>query len=157
MRLRFIILLAVTCFVCDTALAHQDRIIEIKGEKLMGLPVEYQPASFSIDKKKISIGSKSVTIPKCIWDLFGDVKPNDLQLSSSWYHDTKLLPPYLLVSIAEDNTKNRFRLLLNLETLKIIKFQKEKRVSSTSWQFINIEISQECSRQWVVNDVQPNN
>lgn len=104
--------------------AHQDAIIYLKAGKLEGLPEKYQTASFSLTDRTIGAGWLSAKIPPCIWKYFANAKAADLQFTASWYHDLKMLPPYISISVPEAGTMNRVQLLLNLDTLAPISFEK---------------------------------
>ena len=47
--------------------------------------------------------------------LFG--LPHDLKLTASAYHDPKILPPYLAITIQPKGKDFAYQLLLNLDTL----------------------------------------
>ena len=133
------------------ASAHMDAVIKIEKGELLGLPAEYQPARFSIEQKSLRIASRTVTIPNCIWDRFGDVKQEDIEIHSSWYHDKTLLPPYIVISVKDDGNQNKYYdLMLNLDSLGVLSLEEWIR-TSTSGRGRDVELTKECLSQWNVN------
>jgi len=131
MKIKTLTISLIISAFCLSSIAHQDRILELKENKLIGLPTQYQPATFSYQTRSLSIGKNSVVIPESIWSLFGDIKQDPIIFTASWYHDGDL-PHYLYV-------KNRnCEFLINLQTLEIIEFLKDKQISS------------ELSKEWKV-------
>ncbi len=114
MKIKIILLVILAFSFSVESYAHKDRCIRLIGDKLEGLPTEYQPASFSYEYKTLTIGQNTMVIPESIWIKFGDTKQNPLDFSASWYHSRSTLPPYMSI----ENSK--FGLLLNLDSLEII-------------------------------------
>ena len=154
MKMTSYILAVITYFICISVSAHKDTIIRFEYGKLIGLPEEYQPAILSLDKRSIQIGSKSVTIPKCIWDRFGKVKEKDILVHSSWYHDKTMLPAYIVIEVKKDKRQdNYYELNLNLNTLEIISFEETIR-TPTSERSVAVNLSAECLRDWKVKEME---
>ena len=124
--------------------AHQDFIVRKVGFDLVGLPKSYQPATFVIEKRRIKIGTNAVTIPECLWKNLNPQSAESLRITSSWYHDLEILPPYINFSVKEADSENRFELLLNLDTLEIIYHEKVVQTSETSWSHIEIPLNDSC-------------
>jgi hypothetical protein len=138
-------------FMAVSALdAHQDTIIRFVGYSLEGLPENYQPATFVIEKKRIKIGANAVTIPECLWKYLEPSEKKKIRITSSWYHSSESLPPYINFSVVESNTDNRFGLVLNLNTLEIIFFEKETKTSDTSSFYERIPLPNSCTDSWII-------
>jgi len=78
MKIKTLISSLIISAFCTSAFAHKDRIIQLKENKLIGLPEQYQPASFTITNQTISIGKNMVKIPDPIWKRFGNIQDENL-------------------------------------------------------------------------------
>ena len=121
--------------------AHQDRIFQLHGDVIEGLPEQYQPATFFYENRQLTIENNSVIIPEDIWNQFGDIAKDPLRFAGSWYHPVvernifgkelrHSLPPYM--SIKNSNLD----LLINLDTLEIIETSWNTQLTSnqvSSW------------------------
>ena len=127
---------------------HKDRIIfyEKNGE-LVGLPQIYQPASFSLKSRTLKIGDNKIIIPDCVWSLFGKVKKESLKFGASWYHKSKTLPPYIHMRIVPTRDKSGYRLLFNLNTLKIIKLTKYGQSEESYNYGMPIQMNEICPKE----------
>jgi hypothetical protein len=123
--MRYIIKFVLTFFLihAGSVQAHVDTLFQHNGDSLVGLPEEYQPATFSYETRELIIGINSVVVPESIWNEFGDVSESSLTFSGSWYHGVRKnllgnkifsLPSY--ISIENSNLD----LLINLDTLELI-------------------------------------
>ncbi len=128
-------------FSSGSALAHQDRIIEMKGDKLVGLPDKYAPAEINVKEARIRIGDHAMTFSPLLKSLFD--QPHELSLSASWYHDRSILPPYLSLTIQPKKKDFSYNLLLNLETLDLIELSVTLRESDVSTRNLPIALSDE--------------
>lgn len=121
------VVLAFLClFLCATlpVYGHQDRIIKLEDGKLIGLPDEYQPARFSLEKKLLRIGKHEMAFTPFLKSLFPDDGQHELSILSSWYHgEFGGLPPYITFTIQPKNKAYRFQILFNLKTLDVINVQ----------------------------------
>jgi hypothetical protein len=106
-----------------TALAHVDRIINIKNGELIGLPEKYQPAFLDLQNKSLRIGNNKFEFPPCISKYFPNGNQYDIKITSSWYHDLSEMPPYLSILIQPLGKDYGFDLLFNMDTLKLIKIE----------------------------------
>jgi hypothetical protein len=110
--------------------AHQDRTIKHENGFLVGLPKKYQPAKFSYETRRLTIGDNTVKIPDPIWVLL-DISENEkIRFSASWYHrqttypdGSKALPPYMFIRTSS------CEFLINLDTLETIKFLRDERIT----------------------------
>lgn len=122
MKIKMLLTGLIISAFCVSAEAHRDRIIQLKGNKLIGLPEQYQPATFSATNLLLSIGKYEVKIPAPIWNRFGNIETNQLIFTSSWYHEEGTLPPYINIH------NSNFSLLLNLDSLEIIEASWEPKI-----------------------------
>ncbi len=64
--------------------------------------------------------------PSCLKNkLFPSGSEHKISLSGSWYHDPRIMPPYINFKISVPDRTYVFKLLLELETLKIIEVSLE--------------------------------
>lgn len=139
-RLRFVLFFVLASFSCDVLLAHKDRGIQLKDDKLIGLPTKYTPAEFNSREFRIRIKDHVMTFSPFLKSLFDE--PHDLDISASWYHDTDLLPPYLCLRIRPKNKDFSYGLLLNLDTLDLIELYVTLRESESSERHLPIALSE---------------
>jgi len=112
--------------------AHEDRIIQLKGTTLFGLPQDYTPAELDLEASRLRIGKHEMTFSPFLKELFE--KPHDLRVSASWYHAPGILPPYILLHIQPKKKDFAYELLLNLRTLDVIELSVVLQTSgSSSW------------------------
>lgn len=140
MKLLFVLL---SVFFLTTPVAHKNTPLEIDSQgNIIGLPEEFSPAKFDFDKKVLQIKNKTLVFPKCFHSYFGQNK-NKMFLSASWYHSKKNMPYYLNFKIWGNQTNNSYQILIDLETLELIKINKQ---TSTENSLISkkIELSQNC-------------
>ncbi len=119
--------------------AHEDHILEIKGDKLVGLPDKYAPAEISLKESRLRIGDHVMVFSPLLKSLFEP--PHDLKLTASWNHDPKILPPYLVITIQPKGKDFGYELLLNLDTLDLIKLSVTLRESENSERVLPIALS----------------
>lgn len=111
------LLLSVCVPVAD---AHQDRVIKLEGDRLVGLPDQYAPAEFSIGKRTVCIGGNKVRIPDCLWTLWANPEPEAFRISASWYHDPDHSPPYLIFGAPSADGTIAYRVTLDLDSLQLL-------------------------------------
>jgi hypothetical protein len=100
------------------ALAHVDTPIELHGTQLIGLPSNYSPAEFDATARRLRIGNHVFTFVGMLESFFED--PHKLRLSASWYHEADILPPYIVFHIQPRGKDHEFKILLSLDTLRVI-------------------------------------
>lgn len=145
-RTIYLIICLLPILFCDSASAHQDRIIDLKNGELIGLPEKYQPAYLNIEKKTLQIGATRFEFPACVSKYFPETNDYDIQITSSWYHDLSKLPPYLTISIRPKGKDYSFNLLFDMDTLKPYKFEIQIHESDTVTSFHELDISAICQK-----------
>ena len=105
--------------IFTSAHAHQDRIIVLENNNLVGLPAEYQPAQLDLKASKLRIKNHEMDFSPYVKSFFEE-EPYEIQISSSWYHTRSSLPPYLQIRIIPEDKDYRYQLLFNMNTLEII-------------------------------------
>jgi hypothetical protein len=121
--------------------AHEDHIIKIKDDKLVGLPDKYAPAEISLKESRLRIGDHVMVFSPLLKSLFD--LPHDLKLTASWYHDPKIVPPYLVIAIQPKGKDFSYKLMLNLDTLDLIELSVTLRESEKSTRLLPIALSDE--------------
>ena len=127
---------------------HKDTPLQIdKNGNVIGLPNEYSPAKFDEAEKILQIRNRIIVFPKCITEYFEENKNAKLNLSASWYHSKDIMPFYLNFEISDYSTDYSYSILINLETLELIKVYKMTRKGIS---FINekIELDKKCLNQY---------
>ena len=127
---------------------HKDTPLQIdKNGNIIGLPNEYSPAKFDEAEKILQIRNRIIVFPECITEYFEENKNTKLNLSASWYHSKDIMPFYLNFEISDYSTDYSYSILINLETLELIKVYKETRKGIS---FINekIELDKKCLNQY---------
>jgi len=120
---------------CIAVSSHEDKIITLKNNELIGLPQQYQPAYLDIQNRLLRIKSKQINFSPCISKYFPDDNQFDIKISSSWYHDLSIMPPYISILIQPKGKDYSFDLLFNMDTLKPfeIKIVTKESNKVTSW------------------------
>jgi hypothetical protein len=100
--------------------AHEDIIIHLRGNKLLGLPARYSPAEFDAKTLRLTIGKHSKELSPWLKGFFE--LPHDLEFSASWYHEpSPTLPYYLLITISPKHKDFRYGILVALDTLDLLR------------------------------------
>lgn len=134
--------------------AHQDTPIQLKDGKLIGLPKEFQPAAFDLEKKTLTISGKALPFSHSLQSLFpadrsvdefgfqNAVKgiPYELKFSASWYHGPSLLPPYLLIKITPDDRDFRTEILVDIESVAILEARVFLKISEERTEVVPVLI-----------------
>jgi len=81
-------------------------------------------------------------MPECIAERFASLSSQEILVSASWYHDEEIIPSYISFSIREGSSGPAFSLVIELDTLEIIRLD-----SLSKW--MN-PIPEECIKQWKV-------
>jgi len=144
MKTCFLLILSLLVGSFNTATAHQDKIIEIKDGKLIGLPDQYNPANINLEELSLQIGNNKLIFPTCLSKYFTENEQYSLNSSSSWYHDLSRFPPYILLTVEPKNKIYSYQLLFNLDTLNPIQVEKRIRESERITTSEKLEISKEC-------------
>ncbi|GAB1267214.1 hypothetical protein NBRC116493_04670 [Aurantivibrio infirmus] len=123
--------------------SHQDTILTFENKNLLGLPDKFSPSMFDIEKMELSIGGKSLVFPPCVSKYFLDNDDYILEISASWYHDLRNIPPYISFYLKFTNRDYAYNLLFSLDTLEAIEF--EVQTYADSGLFLHtIEIGSYC-------------
>lgn len=140
---KLLIFFILSLFMCNSLFAHTDRIITCKNGKLIGLPKQYQPAELDLDKYRLRIKNHVINISKSAYlnSLFPKNKKYDLDISSSWYHDKSLLPPYIVFHIKPLEKDFSYKILFNMDTLDVMKVTVVLKISSNSTRYMNVMLS----------------
>jgi hypothetical protein len=139
-RQRLILCVSILLFSrCDSLLAHVDTLIQLKNNRLVGLPEKFTPAELDLTAGRLRIGHHAMTFSPFLKSLFD--QPHDLDIAASWYHDPKTLPPYISLRIKPKMKDFRYSILLNLETLELIEVSVTLRESATTTRRLPIAIS----------------
>jgi len=137
--LLFVLGMVLLCGVVD---AHQDTRLKFEDGKIIGLPVDYLPASFDVEELSVTIAAKKLKFPYVFHRLLRKgVNPDPFDetgkfesiscsytFSASWYHESLnagmppalRLPPYILISIFPTGRAYHFELLIDMESLKFL-------------------------------------
>jgi len=133
-------------FSFNSSEAHQDKIIELNNGKLVGLPDQYQPAYFDLEKKSLQIGTNRIIFPPCVTTYFPNSEKYKLLITSSWYHSSELLPPYIVFHIRPQNRDYNYELVFELDTLKPYHFLIHAKKSNSVSAMNKIEINESCEK-----------
>jgi hypothetical protein len=98
--------------------AHVDTRVELEGTRIIGLPSKYSPAEFDAKTLRLRVGRHTITFVGILGTFFEE--PHKLQISSSWYHDRDILPPYIVFHIQPRGRDHEFAIMLALDTLRVI-------------------------------------
>jgi hypothetical protein len=135
------------------ALAHSDTIFSIAEDgTISGLPAQYSPAKYLATSHTLSIGKNTVSFPSCLVSKFFPFgAEHKLLLSGSWYHRRSILPPYLSFKISFPERPYALKILLELDSLKIIDSHFEDQIRQG--EFIQtlsykLEIDEQCLAQF---------
>lgn len=124
--------------VCD---AHQDRILSLNEDKLVGLPEKYLPAEYDATRKKLRVRNHEMVFSPYLSSLFPNDIDYELKITASWYHESNTLPPYINFEIKPLGKDYSYRILLNLETLELLELSIELRESKNSTRWLPIDVS----------------
>lgn len=125
--------------LASPARAHSDRIIELKDGKLVGLPEEFQPAALDIGNGVLTIAGKKLEFSRFLKSVFAEPKQYDLKVTSSWYHDTETLPPYISFGITPKGRDYTYKVLVDMKKLVVLEVLLELKETKTSWRLVPID------------------
>ncbi len=130
-RRQYLIPLLALWASCTGAFAHQDTIIRLEGKALVGLPSQYSPAELDLEAFRLQIGRRVMQFSPMLRGFFLR-QPYDLKVSASWYHenDYVTLPPYLVLHVTPKGRDYTYRVLLALDTLRLIDVSVDLRGSA---------------------------
>lgn len=141
--------LLILTFCNQPASAHQDRIIKLENTQLVELPEQYQPAILNLKEKYLQLGKKRLNFPPCFMALFPDGADYDVELTSSWYHHSDTLPPYLNIRFHPDkNTYGyKYSLLVDMDKLVPLHFHEVVQYTENSVGEQETEITKLCVKE----------
>ena len=137
--------LVISLLLCSSVFAHQDRIITLESNgDLTGLPEQYLPANFNEKTHTLSIAKNTFAMPVCISKYFSFSPDSTLKITSSWYHQRSILPPYINFKISPNDKDYAFSLLIGLDDLAVIEATVTTYFSKNSGAFHQIKIDERC-------------
>jgi hypothetical protein len=136
---QFLVVCVLVLFWFGSLVAHEDTVIGLESKKLVGLPLEYTPADLDLKEFRIRIKDHAMVFSPLLRSFFD--QPYDLRISASWYHDRKILPPYLLLSIQPKKKDFRYEVLLSLDTLALLQLSVVLQESDSSSRHLPIAVS----------------
>lgn len=149
-------ILFITIFIlisANSASGHSDTILHIAEDgTIKRLPEKYQPATYSRESHTLRIGKNIVRFPTCLVDKFFHFdSSHDVSLTGSWYHNSSILPPYIAVGISVPDRTYSFDILLELDTLRLIKIsfndQVERKTYTRSLSY-ELELDESCVKEY---------
>ena len=121
--------------------AHRDTTLSVEPDgSLRGLPVQFSPASLTLEFGRIEgsnnlesvtleISGNSVKFPICIVRRLRSTSAEEIHVTSSWYHDQKIVPHYLGIDFHDsgfDSAKHYnqgYKFLFNVNTLRLMSLE----------------------------------
>lgn len=103
--------------LCGSLFADVDTIVDLKGKAIVGLPTTYSPAELDLEAFRLRVGQHVMEFCPLFKGFFKR-QPYDLQISGSWGPGQK--PPYLLLQITPKGRDYTYRLLFDLNTLRLL-------------------------------------
>lgn len=138
-------------FFNNSDVLHKDTSLRVeKNGNIIGLPKNFSPANFDINKKKLRLNNKEISFPKCLQFYFDEQKNSKLDLSASWYHSKETMPYYLTFNIENKKRNKGYKILVDLETLELIhiyKFKRNRNSESNAF----IELDEKCLNDYKDN------
>lgn len=127
---------------------HEDTLLQIdENGNIIGLPKEFSPAKFDLNKKILRIKDKEIVFPNCLTYYFEEHKNPKLNLSASWYHSKEIMPYYLNFDISDKSVNYGYTVLIDLETLELIYVTKSIREGNTTYDS-KIELNEKCRSEY---------
>lgn len=136
------VLAVFTLAVCSVCYAHQDRIVQIRGDgSLTAIPAEFGPSALHVtfsptsaggppvSSIELALGKQKTRLPTCVTAVINTVRIDDIKASASWYHDETALPYYLNVEFldpgynAKASSNPGYSLLFNLRTSRLMEMK----------------------------------
>ncbi len=105
----------------------------------MGLPSTYQPAELDLKAFRLRIKNHVMDFSPLLKSFFD--LPYDLEITSSWFHDPHILPPYLALHIHPKQKDYSYGVLFALDTLRVIEVTVVLHESKSTTQRLDIALS----------------
>jgi hypothetical protein len=133
-------------FLNDSNGMHQDTPLQIdRNGNITGLPKQFGPAKFDLNKKELRLNNKEAVFPKCLRYYFEEHMEPQLNLSASWYHSKDIMPYYLNFDISDKNVG--YTILIDLETLELIYVNKSTSEGNTTY-ILKVELEEKCLTEY---------
>ena len=138
--LRILLLCVIVALVADVSLwGHEDTTLKLDGKKIVGLPEVYQPALLDAEEGFLQIGDKRLIFNGFMKEVFSGDRRYSTDITASWYHDPKVLPPYLSIDVTPRGANFTYSILIDLNKLKIIKAEMDLRETRKRTRIIPID------------------
>lgn len=135
-------------FLANSNVMHQDTQLQIdKNENIIGLPKEYSPAKFDLEKGHLKIRDKEIIFPRCVSHYFDIHEKPKLKLSASWYHSKDVMPYYLNFGISKKNKDYGYTILVDLETLELIYVNISIEQANSTYNH-RVELDEDCLTEY---------
>lgn len=135
-------------FLTGSNVMHQDTPLQIDTNgNIIGLPKEFSPAKFDLDKKYLRIKDKEIVLPNCLNYYFNEHEKSKLNLFASWYHSKDIMPYYLNFDISQENVNYGYTILIDLETLELI-YVSKSITEENSIYYPKIELEEQCLAEY---------
>ena len=114
-------------------------MIGLNGSNLIGLPTEFQPAKLDLENGILSIAEKKLVFAPFLRNIFVETARSDIRISSSWYHDTKIMPPYIDLRMTPKGRGFSYHVLVDMKNLVILEVELELQISDIDTQSVPID------------------
>lgn len=136
----------VLMFWSSLGYTSQDTLLKYQYGELLGLPSEYQPASFDKNAIALRVGKKELIFPVCLKKYFTTNNSHRLVFKASWYHKLGRMPPYISIDIEFAAKDFAYSLLFDMNQLTLL--QVEVRTSHANGLYLHdIDIGNNCSEE----------
>ena len=92
-------------------------MIGLNGSNLIGLPKEYQPAKLDLENGILSIAEKKLVFTPFLKNIFVETVRSDIRISSSWYHDPKIMPPYIDLRMTPKGRDFSYHVIVDMKNM----------------------------------------
>ncbi len=86
-------------------------------------------------------------MPRCVSKYFEGHTNYKLMVTSSWYQQRSMLPPYINIGIKPEEKDFEYSLLFSLEDLKVIEFTVITHEDEFTTSYHSVKINQECMKE----------
>ena len=139
------------------ARSHQDRLIQLAPDgRLQGLPPEHEPASLRLPARSgkqrvvLQLRDSRLEFPDCLSVLFAKASRPHMVLSASWYHDPKLMPYYLSITLPTsapnpNDFYDGWSILVDITKLQVLKVKAVFTIGDAAQREQEIDVKTFCS------------
>ena len=104
MKMQFAALLVLALLAGPVA-AHKDQMLQVmKDGSIPDVPAKFGRVTLIVDGLglenpliQLRIGGRHTTLPTCVSRLVSSRKPEQIEVTGSWYHSEKVMPYYLTI------------------------------------------------------------